>query len=153
VKSPRTLAAPITAVCLLAVGAVSVTAQQSVSTTENDVRAVVSAFRTALNEGDSTTVVRLLHPDARIYEGGHAETREEYRSGHLHGDIAFLQAVESETISDHVVIADDLALYMREDRKTGESRGREIDSHGTETIVLVPTPDGWRIRHIHWSSR
>lgn len=120
---------------------------------EQEVRDVVEGFGAALTAGDSTTVIALLHPDVRIYEGGHAETREEYRSGHLRGDIAFLQAVQSETTWDQVVIDGDLALYMSEDRKTGTFRDREIDSRGTQTIVLVMTSDGWRIRHIHWSSR
>lgn len=116
-------------------------------------REVVEEFHAALASGDSTTAVGLLHPDARIYEGGHAETREQYRSGHLRSDIAFLQAIESETIRDAIVVAGDMAFYESEDRKTGTFRDREIESHGTETIVLVRTPDGWRIRHIHWSSR
>ena len=32
-------------------------------------------------------------------------------------------------------------------------RERRIDAVGVETMVLAPTPDGWKIRHIHWSSR
>ncbi len=123
------------------------------SSEEQAVRDVVASFHAALRGGDSTTVVGMLHPDVRIYEGGHAETRDEYRSGHLRGDIAFLQAVQSEKTWDQVVIEGDLALYMSEDRKTGTYRDREIDSRGTETLVLVMTAEGWRIRHIHWSSR
>jgi ketosteroid isomerase-like protein len=128
-------------------------AQDTSDPAEQDVREVVNSFKAALRGGDSTTVVHLLHADARIYEGGHAETREQYRSGHLRGDIAFLQGVQSETTWDQVVVKNELAVYMSEYHTTGESRGREIDSHGTETIVLVSTSDGWRIRHIHWSSR
>ena len=45
------------------------------------------------------------------------------------------------------------ALYTAETHTTGRWRDREIDSHGTESIVLVRTGEGWRIRHIHWSSR
>ena len=134
-----------------AVGATTARGQENVE--ERAVREVVSDFHAALGAGDSTTVVSLLHPEVRIFEGGHAETREEYRSGHLRGDIAFLQAVESEMTWDDVVIEGDLAFYMSEDRKTGTYRDREIDSHGTETMVLVRTSEGWRIRHIHWSSR
>jgi hypothetical protein len=40
-----------------------------------------------------------------------------------------------------------------ESRTTGQTRGRDIDSRGAETIVLVRESSGWRIRHIHWSSR
>jgi ketosteroid isomerase-like protein len=102
---------------------------------EREVQAVVQSFKAALQVGDSLTVLDLLHPDVRVYEGGHAETRDQYRSGHLRSDIAFLGAVASETTWDSIIV------------------GSDVDAHGTETIALVPTQDGWRIRHIHWSSR
>jgi ketosteroid isomerase-like protein len=120
---------------------------------EGEVRDVVHAFKAALHAGDSLAVLDLLHPEVRVYEGGHAETREQYRSGHLRSDIAFLGAVKTETTRDQVIVGSDVALYMSEYTVNGEYRGREIDAHGTETIALVPTDAGWRIRHIHWSSR
>lgn len=145
-------AVPLFAMVLVAASLAAPTHAQDGSS-EQAARTVVESFHSALRAGDSTTVINLLHPDVRIYEGGHAETRDEYRSGHLRGDIAFLQAVESETTWDQVVIDGELAVYMSEDQKTGTYRDREIDSSGTETIVLLMTPNGWRIRHIHWSSR
>ena len=36
---------------------------------------------------------------------------------------------------------------------TGQMGEREINSQGTETMVLRRSDDGWRIVHIHWSSR
>lgn len=30
---------------------------------------------------------------------------------------------------------------------------RLLDSEGLETLMLVKTPDGWKIRHAHTSSR
>ena len=35
----------------------------------------------------------------------------------------------------------------------GSWRGREVDSLGTELLVLAKEGGGWRIRAIHWSSR
>lgn len=141
-------------VVALVVGLIGVaSAQGQEGAAEQGVREVVEDFHAALVAGDSATVIALLHPDVRIYEGGHAETRAQYRSGHLRGDIAFLQAVESEKTWDQIILDGDMALYMSEDRKTGTYRDREIDSSGTETLVLVMTEDGWKIRHIHWSSR
>jgi ketosteroid isomerase-like protein len=120
---------------------------------EREVQAVVQSFKAALQAGDSLTVLDLLHPEVRVYEGGHAETRDQYRSGHLRSDIAFLGAVTTETTWDQLVVGSDVALYLSEYTVKGEYRGREIDAHGTETIALVPTDSGWLIRHIHWSSR
>jgi ketosteroid isomerase-like protein len=142
------------AVAALALPAVAAAQENAPSSEiEAKIRTVVHGFRQALQAGDSLAVLDLLHPEARIYEGGHAETREQYRSGHLRSDIAFLGAVTSETSWESVVVGGDLALYMSEYTVQGEYRGRDIDSHGTETIALVRTDAGWRIRHIHWSSR
>lgn len=116
------------------------------------VQEAVERFRTALETGDSSAVVNLLHPEVRVYESGHAETLEEYRSGHLAADIEFQEAVESETRHEELVPGTEQVLYLREYTVRGTFRGREIESRGTETLVLVPTDDGWRIRHIHWSS-
>lgn len=120
---------------------------------EAEVRAVVRAFHEALATGDSLAAIGRLHVDVSIFEGGRAETLDHYRSGHLRGDIAFASATRREVTGDAVSILGDHALYTAESHTTGELRGREIDSHGTETMVLVRTPEGWRIRHVHWSSR
>lgn len=149
----RTSCRAFAAVFVVAAAAATPATTQQGDPAAQAAREVVEAFQTALETGDAETVIVLLHPDVRIYEGGHAETREEYQSGHLRGDIAFLQAVESETMWDQLLVDGGIALYMSQDRKTGTYRDREIDSSGTETIVLVMTEDGWRIRHIHWSSR
>ncbi|HUG41657.1 MAG TPA: nuclear transport factor 2 family protein, partial [Longimicrobiales bacterium] len=103
--------------------------------------------------GDSTAAIDRLHPEVVVFEGGHAETLAEYRRGHLRSDIAFASATQRELTAEAVHVRGDQALYTSESHTTGRWRERDIDSHGTETVVLVRTPDGWRIRHIHWSSR
>lgn len=122
------------------------------SAEERAVRAAVEGFSSALAAGDSLRALTFLHPEVVVYEGGHAETLSQYRSGHLRADIAFLQAVEQKTLRDQVVLEGDVALYLSEYHSKGSYRGREIDSHGTETLALVRTPAGWKIRHVHWSS-
>jgi hypothetical protein len=44
-------------------------------------------------------------------------------------------------------------IYTARTHTMGRIGDRDVDSNGVETMVLVHTPDGWRIRHIHWSSR
>jgi ketosteroid isomerase-like protein len=115
-------------------------------------RAVVQSFTDALQRGDSVRVLRLLHPDLVVYESGVAEDRAHYRSHHLAADIAFLAQVRSRTLREQLTVSGAMALYTREYRSEGTWRGKRIDSTGTETLVLVRTATGWRIRHIHWSS-
>jgi ketosteroid isomerase-like protein len=116
------------------------------------ISAVVEQFHAALAAGDSARAISLLHPEVVIYEAGHAETLAQYRAGHLAADIAFAQAVPSETTAEQVIDLGGTALVLRESVSRGIFRDREIDSHGTETMVLVPLEDRWVIRHIHWSS-
>jgi ketosteroid isomerase-like protein len=118
-----------------------------------EVRSVVEEFHAALAAGDSTRALEYLHPDVVVYEAGHAESLAQYRSGHLASDIAFSGAVTFQTVRGWVVPGRELSIYLREYTMTGTFQDREIDAHGTETIVLVSTEEGWKIRHIHWSSR
>jgi ketosteroid isomerase-like protein len=123
------------------------------ATDEEAIRAVVDGFHAALAAGDSVAALGNLHPDLVVYESGHAETLGQYRSGHLMSDIEFNRAVVFHTTRDAIVRGLQLSVYLREYRMTGTFRDREIDARGVETMVLTPTPEGWRIRHIHWSSR
>jgi len=151
----RRTAAWLTATLLAAAQSVvtSPTAAQATGSGEQQVRDVVEGFKHALRSGDGEAAMSRLHPDVRIFEGGHAETRDQYGSGHLAGDMAFLGAVESVTTWSDLTVQGDMAVYLSEYTTRGEYRGREIDSHGTESMVLVRSSEGWLIRHIHWSSR
>ncbi len=117
------------------------------------VKAAVGAFHDALAAGDSARALELLHPDVRVFEGGHAETLAQYRSGHLAADMTFSAAVERQVLEERVFGGGGRAVYLSEYRMAGTFRGEEVDARGAETIVLLRTPAGWRIRHIHWSSR
>ena len=117
------------------------------------VAAVVDRYHMALAAGDSATAMSLLAPDAIILEAGGVETREEYRSHHLPGDIAFASAVKSERAPLHVRIRGDVAWTIGTSSTQGTYRERPIDSLGAELMVLTRTASGWRISAIHWSSR
>lgn len=118
-----------------------------------EVAATVHAFHGALAAGDSARALELLHPEVRVFEGGHAESLSQYRSGHLAADMEFSASVDREILSENVTGSEDRALYLSEYRMSGTYRGEEVEARGTETMVLVRTRDGWRIRHIHWSSQ
>jgi uncharacterized protein (TIGR02246 family) len=126
---------------------------QQAAQDEAAVRQVAAAFGKALAAGDSAAALALLHPDVVIFEGGAWESLEDYRKGHLRADMRFLQGLKQETLRDAVTISGDLALMTRSSATTGTSGERTVDSLGAETMVLMRTVNGWKIRHIHWSSR
>jgi ketosteroid isomerase-like protein len=115
--------------------------------------AVVSKYHAALAAGDSVGALALLADDAVILESGAVETRAEYRSHHLPGDISFAKSIKSERAAVHVRIRGDVAWTTGTSTTQGETNGRTINSTGAELMVLVRTPQGWKISAIHWSSR
>ncbi len=116
-------------------------------------RAAVERFHAALAAGDSASALALLAPDVIILESGGVETRDEYRSHHLPGDMAFARAVKGERKVTRVVVRGDVAWVSGTSVTQGEYRGRQINSAGAELVVLTRSPEGWRIAAIHWSSR
>lgn len=113
----------------------------------------VTDYHAALARGDSVAALALLAPDAVILESGGLESRDEYRSHHLPGDIGFARAVPSRRGPIKVTLAGDVAWAVSSSETTGTFRDRAINSTGVELMVLSRTPEGWRIRAIHWSSR
>lgn len=117
------------------------------------VLATVKAFHDALARGDSAAALQLLAPDVQVLESGGLETREQYRSHHLPGDMAYARAMPSVRAEETVVVSGDVAWVVGTSRTTGTYRERAINSAGAELVVLSRTAEGWRIRAIHWSSR
>ena len=149
-RGPAALAA---CAALLLLPAVAPDAPAQEASAEEAARRAAGQLHGALASGDSARVLELLADEVRVYESGHAETRAEYRGGHLGIDIEFAAGTEREVLSERVRTSGDMALYLAEYRTTGTFRGEDVDSRGTETLVLERRPEGWRIVHIHWSSR
>lgn len=132
---------------MLAIGATTAHGQA-------DPTATVATFHQALRSGDSATALRLLGADVVIYESGGVEvSRDEYRQHHLPADMRFAAASSRSVTRQTSGNAGDVAWVLTETRTTGTFSGRAIDSRGTETMLLRRTTEGWRIVHVHWSSR
>lgn len=116
--------------------------------------AVVDAFHAALGSGNADAVLALLAEDVMVLEEGGAErSREEYAGHHLPADMAFAAATEAGVTRRAAWIEGDVAWVLTEGRTSGQFNGRAINRLTAETMILHRGADGWRIRHIHWSSR
>jgi len=141
----------LTGVALIAAAAAVLTAR---AISAQNPEAVVAAFHEALASGDSSQALAMLAPDVLIYENGVVESsRDEYRSHHLPADMAFAASTMREVLAQSGGQSADVAWLTSSTVTKGTFRGREIDSRGTETMLLRQTAEGWRITHIHWSSR
>ncbi len=114
----------------------------------------VDAFHAKLAAGDSAAAAALLAEDALIFEGGHAErSRAEYASHHAGADAAYATVVPSKLMRRSGFVESGTAWIVSEGRTTGTYKDKPVDRMTTETMILRKTADGWRIAHIHWSSR
>lgn len=121
---------------------------------ETPPEAVVDAFHAALAAGDRAAALSRLDPAAIIFEGGGAEmSRDEYAHHHLGGDMEFSAAVDREITERFSSSQGQLAWVVTRSRTRGTYRERALDLAGTETMILRRSGDGWRIVHVHWSSR
>jgi ketosteroid isomerase-like protein len=116
--------------------------------------AQVDAFHAKLTGGDGAAAATLLAEDALIFESGHAErSRAEYASHHAGADAAYAAAIPSKLTHRNGFVDGDMAWIVSESRTTGTYKDKPVDRITTETMILRKTAEGWRIAHIHWSSR
>jgi ketosteroid isomerase-like protein len=126
---------------------------QAAETDKAAVIQIVNSYHEALKAGDKKGAVRLLAPDAVILENGGVETREEYISHHLEGDIEFSQAVTTRRSAIQVTVLGDVAWTSSSSESQGTFHQRAVNASGAELMVLTKTANGWVIKAIHWSSR
>lgn len=114
----------------------------------------VEALHEAMTRGDEAGVLALLDSAVTIFESGGAElSRNEYASHHLGADMQFSQATERTVVDQQEGTYVDGAWVATRTETRGSFRGKEIDSLGTETMILQRDGQDWRIIHVHWSSR
>lgn len=115
---------------------------------------IVERFGQALANADFATVEALLAEDVLILETGGAErSRAEYLGHHAKADARFLAGAQSTLVRRRARIDGDLAWVGSEREVRTHKDGKPATHASTETMVLRNTPQGWRIVHIHWSSR
>lgn len=114
----------------------------------------VRAFHEALASGEQERVLELLDPDVKIFESGGAElSRAEYAAHHLGADMGFSAATQRTIVDQTEGEAGDAGWVLTRSETRGTFREKEIDLLGAETVLLARGERGWRIVHIHWSSR
>lgn len=112
------------------------------------------ALHEAMSVGDAKRVQDALDPKVLIMEGGNVErSRAEYASHHLPADLKFMQAIDYKLERQTGDTVGDLAWVASEARLSGTREGKPVDLVSTESLVLKKAAAGWKVVHIHWSSR
>lgn len=115
---------------------------------------IAKAFHEALSSADASKVKTLLDPKVLVLESGGAERSwAEYAAHHLKADMDFLKTVNYKLQRQTGDTVGDLAWVASEARMTGTSKDKPVDIQSTETLVLKKSAAGWKVVHVHWSSR
>lgn len=115
--------------------------------------AIIDDFQHQLHHGDTKRAAQLLDPSVLIFEGGTAEkSRAEYASHHLGADSEFLQKSKVVPLMRKGEANGNLAWIATESEINAQG-AKPLKLISTETMVLEKSADGWRVVHIHWSSR
>jgi limonene-1,2-epoxide hydrolase len=116
--------------------------------------AVVEAFTAALGGAELDKVAAELDPNVLILENGGAErSRAEYLGSHARHDAEFLKGAQVTLKRRRADVAGNLA-WVASESEIRAMRGDEMMTiSSVESMVLRNTTQGWKIVHIHWSSR
>lgn len=118
-----------------------------------DAVAVVDRFQQLLAKGNTSAAAELLDPSVLIFESGNAErSRAEYASHHLKEDAAFMKSATLRPLSRTGNVSGDIAFVATESSLTTIG-AKPVELVTTETMVLKRSSQGWRVAHVHWSSR
>ena len=116
--------------------------------------ATVDRFFAALSTGKLDKASAELDPDVIVLESGSVErSAAEYLGGHAKGDAEFLKGVQHKLLSRTAKVSAELAWVASESELHVQKDGKPVTILSTETMVLRSTDTGWKIVHIHWSSR
>lgn len=148
------LALPLTATAHEGSHPPAVAADAAIAPSAQPAVEVATQFSAALKEGDLKRAGSLLAADVLILESGGAErSRDEYLSGHAKHDAAFLKTAHVQVKQRTARAVGDLAWVATESELHATKEGKPLTLLSSETMVLKRTAQGWRIAHIHWSSR
>lgn len=129
-------------------------AEQQIAPAAADAVAAVERFSAALAAGDVDGAAAELDPAVLILEsGGMERSRDEYLAGHAKADAAFLKEAQVSLRRRTAQASGELAWVGSDSAIRAKKDGGVLAMDATETMVLRKTAQGWKIVHIHWSSR
>lgn len=131
-------------------------AAQGASNDATAVEAWLKGYDAAFMAKDLDRLAAFYHPDVTIYEGGGINNGwADYRDRHLGPELKAFENLEFAHSATRVTVLPGGESAYATSRYTIKAKmgERMLDSEGLETLLLVRTPEGWKIRHSHTSSR
>lgn len=127
---------------------------QNIAPAAADAVRVVDAFSAAIKAVKLDEAEKLLDPQVLILESGSSErSRDEYMQSHAIADAAFLQTAKQQLRYRQAQVEGNIAWVATESTLDKVENGNPVLLLSTETMLLRKSDAGWKIVHIHWSSR
>jgi ketosteroid isomerase-like protein len=114
----------------------------------------VNGFMAALIKGDMVKAGQFLDPGVIVVANGVVYgNREQYLSVAARNDGAFLRAAQRQLLRRWASGGGSFASVISEKVLRAAGDQRTAARLNSETMLLARTDAGWKIVHIHWSSR
>ena len=127
---------------------------QNIAPSAADAVKVVNAFSAAIKSAKLDEAGAQLDPKVLILESGSSErSRDDYLHEHAIEDAAFMQSTQQQLRYRQAQAEGNVAWVGTESILQTVKDKKTILLLSTETMVLKKTTQGWKIVHIHWSSR
>ena len=120
------------------------------------IEAWLKGYDAAFVSKDLTRLAAFYHPDVTIYEGAGVNNGwADYRDRHLGPELKAFENLEFAHSDTRVTVLSGGQSAYAVSRYTIKAKmgDRLLDNEGLETLVLLKTEDGWKIRHSHTSGR
>ena len=120
------------------------------------VEAWLKGYDAAFLSKDLNRIAAFYHPDVTIYEGaGINNGWADYRDRHLGPELKAFENLEFAHSGTKVTVLPGGESAFAISRYTIKAKmgERMLDNEGLETLLLIKTAEGWKIRHSHTSGR
>lgn len=131
-------------------------APQAASTDAASVETWLKGYDAAFMAKDLNRLAAFYHPDVTIYEGaGINNGWADYRDRHLGPELKMFENLEFAHSGTKVTMLPGGESAYAVSRYTIKAKmgERMLDNEGLETLLLIKTAEGWKIRHSHTSGR
>lgn len=116
----------------------------------------LKGYDAAFNAKDLAKLGTFYHPEVTIFEGGGVDRGwAAYRDHHLGLELKAFHDLRFAHSHVEVQMITERAAYVTSEYSLKATvKGREVDTGGLETLIVIRMDDGsWKIRHSHTSSK
>jgi uncharacterized protein (TIGR02246 family) len=143
----------LSAIFVAAIAALPLSAQVS---EDSAIATWLQSYDRAFVAKDLDRLASFYHPDVTIFEGGGVNNGwADYRDHHIGPELKSFENLQFEhrNVAVHVQEGGAVAYVTSEYALKARTGGRDVDSGGLETLVLIKSEGAWKIRHSHTSAR